>query len=240
MSIPGDMAQVLNKSAKVKSRLSRLARRNPLVDWFLEMIREIPEEDAPITYSLIGVITGIFIIEIGMTLFYGLPQVHIFSTGLFGVYPTVAWIAAPLLHRGPLHWIASVVGLLFLGTAVERHWSRWRYLGFLLLTGYGATAAGALVMRVFTDSQLAFYGTSGIVFALAGFAVVHLPWSHLRVTRVEWFAAFIGVVALLQVIADPLTGPYFDPYWINGGHAAGFVIGGIAARYDWHNCDLRY
>lgn len=147
---------------------------------------------------------------------------------------------APLLHRGLLHWIASVVGLVFLGSAIERHWSRWRYIGFLLFSGYGATAAGAVVMRAFTDSQIAFYGTSGIVFALAGFALVHLPWSHLRVTQVEWFAAFIGVVALLQVIADPLTGPYFDPYWINGGHAAGLVIGAVAARYDWNDCDLKY
>lgn len=235
-----DLAQRLNKSFQAKSRLSDLARSSPLVDWLLEMVQELPEEDAPVTYSLIGVITGIFIIEIGMTRFYGLPQIRVFSTGLFGVYPTVAWIAAPLLHRGLLHWIASVVGLVFLGAAVERHWPRWRYIGFLLVAGYSATAAGAVVMRAFTDSQLAFYGTSGIVFALAGFALVHLPWSHLRVTRVEWFAAFIGVVALLQVIVDPLTGPYFDPYWINGGHAVGFVIGAVAARYDWNNCDLKY
>jgi membrane associated rhomboid family serine protease len=229
-----------SRSVQVISWLSRLARRNPVVDWLLEMVQGIPEEDAPVTYSLICLITIIFIIEIGMTLFYGLPQIRIFSTGLFGEYPTAGWIAAPLLHRGLLHWIASVGGLLFLGTAVERHWSRWRFVGFLLIAGYGATAAGALVMRAFTKSQLAFYGTSGIVFALAGFALIHLPWSHSRVTRVEWFAAFIGVVALLQVIVDPLTGPYFDPYWINGGHMAGFVIGGMATRYDWHNCDLKY
>jgi membrane associated rhomboid family serine protease len=229
-----------SQGLQVISWLSEVARSNPVVDWLLEMVQEIPEEDAPVTYSLICLITIVFIIEIGMTLFYGLPQIHIFSTGLFGVYPTVGWIAAPLLHRGVLHWISSVGGLVFLGTAVERHWPRWRFLGFLLIAGYGATAAGALVMRAFTESQLAFYGTSGIVFALAGFALIHLPWSHIRVTRVEWFAAFIGVVALLQVIAEPLTGPYFDPYWINGGHAAGFVIGGMAARYDWHNCNLRY
>lgn len=226
--------------SQIKSRLSELARSNPLVNWLLEMIQEIPEEDAPVTYSLIGVITGIFVIEIGMTKVYGLSQIQVFSTGLFGVYPTVAWILAPLLHRGPLHWIASVVGLVFLGTAVERHWPRLRYIGFLLLAGYGATAAGVLVMRAFTDSQLAFYGTSGIVFALAGFALVHLPWSHLRVTRVEWFASFVGVIALLQLLIDPLTGPYFDPHWINGGHTAGFVIGGVAAWRNWNRCDLKY
>lgn len=226
--------------SQIKSRLSEVVQKYPLVNWLLEMVEEIPEEDTPLTYSLIGIITGIFIIEIGMTRLYGLPQIQVFSTGLFGVYPTAAWIAAPLLHRGLLHWIASVVGLIFLGTAVERHWSQWRYLGFLIITGYGATAAGALVLGGFTDSRLAFYGTSGIVFALAGFALVHLPWSHLQVTRVEWFAVFIGVIALLQILIDTLTGPYFDPYWINGGHTAGFVIGGMAAWYDWNNCNLMY
>lgn len=225
---------------QIKPWLSEIAQRYPLVNWLLEMVGEISEEDTPVTYSLIGIITGIFIIEIGMTRLYGLPQIQIFSTGLFGLYPKVAWIAAPLLHSGLLHWLASVVGLVFLGTAVERHWPQWRYLGFLIIAGYGATAAGALVMGAFTDSQLAFYGTSGIVFALAGFALVHPPWSHLRVRRIEWFAAFIGVIALLQILIDPLTGPYFDPYWINGGHTAGFVIGGVAAWYDMNNCDLKY
>lgn len=235
-----DLTQRLTKSFHVKSQLSELARSNPVVAWLLEMFHELPEEDAPVTYSLIGVITGIFIIEIGMTQFYGFPHIRVFSTGIFGVYPMVAWIASPFLHSGLLHWIASVIGLVFLGTAVERHWPRWRYIGFLVVAGYGATAVGAVVMRAFTDSQLAFYGTSGIVFALAGFAFLHLPSSHLRLTRVEWFAAFIGIVAFLHVITDPLTGPYFDPHWINGGHAAGFVIGGLAARYDWNHCNLKY
>lgn len=220
--------------------MTKLTQNNPLINWLLEMVKEISEKDAPITYSLIGIITGVFIVEVGMTRFYGLPQIQVFSSGLFGVYPKVAWIAAPLLHSGLLHWMASVVGLVFLGTAVERHWPQWRYLGFLIITGYGATAVGALVMGAFTDSQLAFYGTSGIVFALAGFALVHLPWSHVQVTQVEWFAAFIGVIALLQILIDPLTGPYFDPYWINGGHTAGFVIGGVAAWCDMNNCDLKY
>lgn len=224
----------------MRNRAEHLARSNPLVGWLLDMGQELPDRDAPITYSLIGVITGIFIVEIGLTQFYGLSNIRVFSTGLFGVYPGVAWIAAPLLHSGTLHWAASVIGLVFLGAAVERHWLRWRYVGFLLFAGYGATVGGVLMMQAFTDSQLAYYGSSGIVFSLAGFALYHSPWSHIRVTRIEWFAAFIGIISFLQVLVDPLTGPYFDPYWINGGHAAGFVIGLVAARYDLNKCELKY
>jgi membrane associated rhomboid family serine protease len=233
------LAQILSRGQHIESQLSVVARQNPVVDWLLAMLQELPEEDAPVTYWLIGIITGVFIIEIGMTRLYGLPRIQVFSTGLFGVYPTIAWTVSPILHRDPLHWFASVVGLVFLGAAVERHWARRRYLGFLLIAGYGATAAGVVSMRLFTDSQLAYYGTSGIVFALAGFALVHLPWSHLRVTKVEWFGALVGGVALLQVIFDPFTGPYLHPGWINGGHLAGFVIGALAGRYNWSGCDLR-
>lgn len=212
---------------------------NAILRWFLQVIRELPEENAPVTYWLVSIITAVFLIEVGLTVLYGLSQIRVFATGLFGVYPGVAWTVSPFLHRGPLHWIASIVGLVFLGSAIERHWPQWRYIGFLLVAGYGATAAGAVLMLAFSEGQIAFYGTSGIVFAMAGFAIVHLPWSHPQVTKVEWFAAFVGVVALLQVLVDPLTGPYFDPYWINGGHMAGFVIGLVAGRFGWSVCELR-
>lgn len=206
--------------------------------WLVQMVEDLSEEQAPITYSLVVLGTAVFLAEIVATFYYGLSSMQVFATGIFGVYPGVAWLLSPLLHRDPFHFLGNMVVLVFAGAAVERHWTRWRYIGFLIGSGYGATAAGAVLIHLFAGGQIAFYGLSGVGFALAGFALSHLPWSHLRLSRPEWFAVGIGFLALLTVVVDPFTDPYLHYKWINGGHLAGFVLGVYAGKAKWAHCDL--
>jgi membrane associated rhomboid family serine protease len=171
------------------------------------------------------VVAAVFLVEVVLTAVLGLQSVQVFATGLFGVYPWIAWPFSPILHRGILHFAATLIGLTIVGIPVERYWGRRRYTAFLLVTGYVTVILGAGFMAVFSDKQLAFYGTSGVVYALAGFSLTYLPSRGKDLELIGWFAVFIGVVAFVDVLVDPFTGPYFAPKWINGGHTSGFIIG---------------
>lgn len=200
--------------------------------------QQYKESDSTITYLLMILLAAVFLIEIVVTAFRGLGTVQIFATGVFGVYPWIAWPLSPVLHKGILHFAASLVGLTVVGLPIERHWTRKRYTVFLVLTGYATILAGAAVLGTFSDQQLAFYGTSGIIYALAGYSLTHLPRKHDGLDLVEMFAIFIGFVALVSVLVDPFTGPYFEPRWINGGHTSGFLIGAAVGWFELSGCDL--
>lgn len=208
------------------------------VVWSISMLEDAASEDAPITYLFVSFVTLVFLTEVGVTAILGLQSIQVFATGLFGVHPRVAWVLSPFLHRGPSHYVANMVAFAFAGVAIERHWSKRRFAGFLLISGYLPTVAGAALMMAFSSTQVAFYGSSGMGFAMTGFAIGHLPWAHLRLTRPEWFAVGLGFLSLLTVLLDPFTGPYFHPDWINGGHATGFVIGLYAAKSQLAECDV--
>jgi len=199
--------------------------------------REYTEEDSTITYLLLILVAAVFLIEIAVTAFRSLSSIRIFATGVFGVYPWIAWPFSPVLHRGFLHFAASIVGLIVVGIPIEKHWSRTRYSAFLVLTGYTTIVFGAVFLSVFSDQQLAFYGTSGIIYALAGYSLTHLPQRHDGLDLIEMFAVFLGFTALVSVLVDPFTGPYFEPQWINGGHTSGFLIGATVGWFDLSSCD---
>ncbi|MFB1064853.1 rhomboid family intramembrane serine protease [Natrinema sp. H-ect4] len=212
---------------------------NTAVSGLKKAFQQYQEADSTVTYLLMTVVAAVFLLEIFVTAVRSLSSIRIFATGVFGVYPWIAWPLSPVLHRGFLHFSASIVGLIVVGIPIERHWSRRRYLAFLVLTGYTTIVFGAAFLSVFSDQQLAFYGTSGIIYALAGYSLTHLPRRHNDLDLIEKFAVFIGVAALLSVLIDPFTGPYFEPRWINGGHASGFLIGAVAGWFQLSSCDLK-
>lgn len=205
---------------------------------FRKVLRQLSDEDAPITYALIGCVIGVFILEVWVTNTRSLDNIEVFASGIFGVAPTVGWLLSPLLHRGFQHVLANLFGLFILGIPLEKHWSKGRYIGFLVVTGYLSTIGGGVLLSVFTNQQIASYGASGIVFALCGYGLIHLSRSHSRFTLVQWLILLFGISALLTVIVDPLTGPYFEPNWINGGHLVGVITGCIAGWYRLSGCSL--
>ncbi|WP_430639399.1 rhomboid family intramembrane serine protease [Haloferax volcanii] len=203
-----------------------------------DAIQQLSDEEAPITYALIGCVIGVFIIELWVTVTRSLNSIEVFASGIFGVAPTIGWLLSPLLHRGFQHLLANLFGLFILGVPLEKHWSKKRYLGFLIVTGYLSTVGGGVLLSVFTDQQIASYGASGIVFALGGYGLTHLLRNHSRFSSLHRIVLLFGTSALLTVIIDPFTGPYFGPDWINGGHLVGLVAGGIAGWNGLSNCSL--
>jgi membrane associated rhomboid family serine protease len=200
------------------------------------VLRAYATSEATVTYIVISLIAVVFLSEVLMTAFTSLGSIQVFATGLFGVHPTVAWPLSPVLHRGFRHFAASVFGLLVVGVPVEQHWSRTRYTAFLILTGYATIAAGAGVLWVLADQPVAFYGTSGVIYALAGYSLTHLPRQHTTRSAIEAVAVVVGILAFLSVVLDPFTGPYFAARWVNGGHISGFMIGAVVGWSNWSRC----
>lgn len=202
------------------------------------VISEYREAEAPITYGLIGLVVGVFLVEVLMTYLWSLSSISIFATGIFGVHPSIAWPSAPLLHKDILHFVATIWGLLIFGVPFEKHWHKGRFILFLVLTGYLTIVAGALVLMMFSKQQVAVYGTSGIIYALAGFALTHILRPHRNISVIELITVVFGVVALIDVLIDPFTPPYLAPDWINGGHTLGIVIGIVAGWLELERCNL--
>lgn len=200
---------------------------NPALALLWEALQENRAHRAPVTYSVIGFVVGIFAVELVFTYRIDAESTRVFATGLFGVLPYAAWPLSPFLHRGVLHFGSSLVGLWLLGLPIEQHWNRWWYAVFLLGSGYLATAAGVALMAPFTTQNVAFYGSSGMIYALGGFAVVYFPRWFGQVRTSEWFAAFVGGVAVVTVAVNLVTGPYFAAEWVNGGHLGGLGVGSV-------------
>jgi len=233
----------------------------PVLGMLKTLIQEYNEawKASPVTRQLIILIVGVFICEILLSIFLSLRSVQVFATGLFGVYPWLAWSLSPLLHRGVPHFLSNFFFLVLVGVPIEKHWSSWkRYSIFLVATGYITILSGALILQSSTDQSVAFYGISGVVYAIAGFSLTHLPRCRIDteiemghsigneeiVTRirsldlnwVEKFAVIVGVITLLSVILDLLTGLYIEHQGINGGHLSGFVIGATVGWFGWNRC----
>lgn len=198
---------------------------NPVLDVVWEALQENWNLHAPVTYAVIALVVAVFGVEVAFTVTQGIAGIDVFATGLFGVAPYLAWPLSPFLHRGILHFGSSLAGLWLLGPPIEQYWRRWHFAAFLLGSGYIATVIGVATMAPFTAKKVAFYGSSGMIFALGGFAVAFFPRWFGEVETSEWLATFVGAVAVVTVLVDPFTGPYFSADWVNGGHLGGVVVG---------------
>lgn len=197
----------------------------PEPSWYRDALKEYITQDSPVTYTVIGLIFGIFTAEVYFMYTKDLTSPQLFATGLFDIAPFIAWPLAPILHKGVFHLVGSIFGIFFLGIPVEKDLGKRMYTAFLVASGYLSTAIGAGVMLLFADGGIAFYGSSGIVFALAGYAVVALPRGVRALERFETVAVFIGAISVGFVVLDPVTGPYLTVDWVNGGHLGGLIVG---------------
>jgi membrane associated rhomboid family serine protease len=131
-----------------------------------------------------------------------------------------------LLHGGLAHVVPNVLTLFVFGRIAEAHLSKSRFAAMVLLAAAGSIAALAGWGIAFgSDPNIAVYGISGVVFAAAGFALVHVP-QHGRVTDLELLALLFGVCAAGLVGIEILTTVLLrSPASINVGHAAGLFVG---------------
>jgi membrane associated rhomboid family serine protease len=186
---------------------------------------------APITDLLSVAVCGIYAVQAAQAVVWGVPSVFEATNYVYLRAPWLAWPLSPLLHGGLAHVVPNVITLFVFGRIAEAHLPVRRFAAMASVAAAGSIAALAGWSVVFaSEPQVAVYGISGVVFAAAGFALVHLP-HHERVTDLELLAVLFGLCAVALVTVESLAALVLrSPATINVGHAVGLLVGlGTAA-----------
>jgi len=173
------------------------------------------------------------------------------------VIPFQAWsyfyplgiLLSGFAHIGPGHLVGNLTGTLILGTVAEYAWGHFpTERGTATFSSLGtnpwaravAFAVGTLTIGVITGvfSLGPVIGFSGVVFALAGFALVRYPLATV-VTLVGADALDVVYRGLVSPTVVRQARPEFvTPWWAQiaiHGHAFGLLIGVLAgAGLVWH------
>ena len=185
---------------------------------------------APVTDLLVVIVCAVYAVQAFQTALWGAPSVFVTTNYVYLRAPWLAWPLSPLLHGGLVHVIPNVVTLFAFGRIAEATLPGRRYASMALVASVASIGALAAWSLAFGSGPQAVYGISGVVFAAAGFALVHVP-QHGRVTDLELLALLFGVCAAGLVGVEVLTAVLLrSPASINVGHAAGLLVGvGTAA-----------
>jgi membrane associated rhomboid family serine protease len=203
--------------------------------------RQLIGRSAPVTKRLLYAIAGVFLLEGALSAWLGAP-LSVAAGMLFVETPLVAWLLSPFLHIGVLHFTANYLLLWVLGVAIEPTMTRDRYVG-LVVVGAAVAGLGAyLSLAPFTTEPIAAYGASGVVYALAMYALitpiaatlsgaVPLEAALTDTQEIVQLAALLGVAAALTVVLDIARGPALVAGGVNGAHLGGAAVG-MAAGLD--------
>lgn len=154
----------------------------------------------------------------------GTQSIAVVATGLFGVAPLVAWPLSLLLNGGILHVAVNVGGVVLFGVPIEADLSHHRYGRLVVIAAVCATVAGSLLMLASTSGPIAVYGLSGVLYALAGFALVQYGTGSPIEGPTQQLAFLGGIAAAITVGKDIVLG-IVSGSPINGAHTAGLLIG---------------
>jgi len=184
----------------------------------MAQIEETSRTRAPLraTWGLAAVCVALFAVQ-----WFGGENVYsvgYFTRVLAGDGDWWRIVTGNLLHAGPTHLILNVLGLLAIGSLVERALGSAATVCVMAASGLGAMAASAWW------SALPVVGVSGVVCGLIG----ALSWLELRFGEElpAWWRvprrALFGVIAGTALLS-------LLPFIAAAAHAGGFVGGGVAA-----------
>ncbi|MEM2980088.1 MAG: rhomboid family intramembrane serine protease [Thermoproteota archaeon] len=196
---------------------------------------ETPRYSRPIvTYLLIGVNVGVFIIEWFILdewgyelaiLRYGfIPRVLTVNPadGVFRMFTSM------FLHADPLHILGNMIFLYIFGDNVEDRMGHVKYFFLYLFFG---VAASLMHYAIDPASIIPAIGASGAISGVMGAYLVMFPYARVRVFYrfflVRLPAVFyLGFWFLMQLVESMLPGYTGIAYW---AHIGGFIAGMIVA-----------
>lgn len=196
---------------------------------------ETPRYTHPIvTYMLMGVNVGVFILEWFILDEWGyelLIRRYGFIPGVLTVDPAdgvLRMLTSMFLHADPLHILGNMLFLYVFGDNVEDRMGHAKFLFFYLFFGF---AAGLTHFLVDPASVMPAIGASGAISGVMGAYLVMFPYSKVRVFYrfflVRLPAVFyLGFWFLMQFFESMLPGYTGIAYW---AHIGGFVAGMVAA-----------
>ena len=166
--------------------------------------------------------------------------------GNFGFIPDkmfrhygATWISSMFLHSGWLHLLGNMYFLLVFGDNVEDEFGRKKYLLLILLSGFCASLAHALLD---SRSQIPCVGASGFISAILGCYAVCFPLRQIRIccykfivnlssiTLPAWTIFFLWL--LFQIFLSIFNTAGSTAYFAHTGGAAA----GVAAALFYRIC----
>jgi membrane associated rhomboid family serine protease len=129
-----------------------------------------------------------------------------YGVNLFGEWWRV--FTAAFLHIGPLHLAMNMLGLLILGSELERQLGRVRFLALYLLSALGGSAA----IQLFGDPRVPVAGASTAIYGLLGGLVVLMLFNRqdlrglLTLLALNVFISFLPGVSLLGHLGGLVAG----------------------------------
>lgn len=180
--------------------------------------------NAPYTTFIIGVIVGLFVIEVALTMQTGAGSPAVLVGYVFANQPWIAWPLAPFLHRGFQHFAANVAGI-YVAAPVEQHASKRQYLGLLVLAGFFSLFAdGVKLTLLASERHVAAYGASGFTFGLFGYGLAAPVGSEWRLPPRWWLIVLGGVAGIIAVLKNVALS-VGDPVSLKLGHLGGLLVG---------------
>lgn len=117
-------------------------------------------------------------------------------------------ITAGLLHFGPLHLAMNLLGLLYLGTRLERAWGKIRMLAGYAISTVSAMGFAPHLVSLTREQPIAILvGASGGVMGLVGALIGHLTvgWFRGRSRRISRQLSTLVLLVGLQTFFDLTT-----------------------------------
>jgi membrane associated rhomboid family serine protease len=214
--------------------------RHYVLDHARRVWRELAASRSPLTDLNCALIAVVFAIQMLEATRVG-TSVRTLTNYLFYVRPAMAWPLAYFLHGGVAHVSGNLLLIFFLGRVTEARSSALRYVSFVVGAATASVLGGVLAIALFDDGPVVAYGASGLGFALAGYSLQYLRYVEVPpqfdgrpspLSSAEWLAVVVGVAAVFTVAVDVATGPFFDPFWLNGAHAVGLAFG-VVVGWRW-------
>jgi GlpG protein len=160
------------------------------------------------------------------------PRVHPDTVPFISIRKGEVWrvLTPAILHGSIGHLAMNMMGLFFLGTAIERiHGARW--LAVLLL----GTALVSSLVQVYWPPALGggvlFVGASGVTYGLFGFVLIRPRFDPSYPVRLPPMFQLVGlgfiVLGVLNVVPGIANGGHI------GGLAAGMLFAALPPGADW-------
>jgi len=157
-----------------------------------------------------------------------------FGVTLEGFWQLWRYVTFQFLHGGAWHLALNMLGLYFLGTAVERHFGTRRFLWFYLSCGVVAGAAFVIIGALGElPPWLPIIGASGGVYALVLAAAVYFP--HFQIIFLFFpvpirLAALIIFGVMILMVLQSAAGGQVERAMSDVAHLGG---AGAAAVWIW-------
>lgn len=213
-------------------------------------ITDLPNRfrETPSVFLFIGLLSVLYLIEIITVGNFSTIEEFRYWFVMQSVYPTTpGWFLSIISHGSIAHLFTSLATILALGIGMERHLGSRLFLGFIILTGYGANVSQA-AFRAVTQSEIAVGGASGIGFAMMAFyPLIHYSEKSDRSPRkslarlrkktatkkdeIDLILAFILLVAFLFPVLQ-IAGLSILEKSAGVGHFAGASLGLLAYLVD--------